>query len=698
MMGPEKALPLPPKFDDVDTYIEALFEFCSTSRIWDLFCGGVHILDFFTRDPDLYAWLLPLEWREWFDLHDLDAILEFLLREDLSSFETNQNQQWRGCPLPPSSLLVYVKTVGDLCLDRAYKPPASHNIPELPRHIAVGMNVKKVHEVVHFSEYLNSFCESISAHTEQKRQITHLVDFGSGQNYLGRTLTSPLYEKHVIAVEGRKANIEGSRRMDVHARLAPMEKKTRMVNKKDWVKEYAKMKEEKLRLKASGAAQAQDVPGSENGNHKAQTTSEESQSVPQSVETAVSSVDSLSLQPNTNGGLSSMSQIVDHHDDSSRTSYTVDATGREIPVDDPIASKASNISEGKVVRAKLDHTPGKGSVQYVEHRLLDGNLAAVIDDIFDLPEKDVQPLPQRDEVDTGCVHQQNSTSSQPRLLVMSIHSCGNLSHHGLRSLVLNPTVSAVAIVGCCYNLVTERLTPPSYKLPGLRPSSPTPPSPFPHRPPGDPHGYPMSERVATLPKPIHLNITARMMAVQAPQNWTKADSDSFFTRHYYRALLQKVFLDRGCVDAPPATDTDGEYHAQQGAKSTPIVIGSLRKQCYEDFVSYVRGATAKLVRGDDGSPGSDVGKAARAKLFKEKMSGITDTEIANYDDREKKRRKEVSVIWSLMSFSAQLVEAVMVVDRWLWLREQNEVKDCWVEAAWEYRESPRNLVVVGVKR
>lgn len=689
-MGPEKALPLPPKFHDVDTYIQALFEFCSTSRIWDLFCGGVHILDFFTRDPDLYAWLLPLEWREWFDLHELDTILDFLLREDLSSFETNQNQQWRGFPPPPLSLLVYVRTVRDLCLDRTYKPPAAHNVPELPQHIAVGMNVKKVHEVIHFSEYLNCFCESISAQTKEKRQITHLVDFGSGQNYLGRTLASPLYEKHVIAVEGRKANIEGSRRMDVHARLAPMEKKTRMVNKKEWVKEYAKIKEEKLRLKASGAAQSQDNSKSVKGDHKVKTISEGLNSVSQSVQTAASSVHSLSLQPNTNGGSPLLPHTTDPSDDSSRTSYTVNTAGTEEPADDPM-TPASNASQGKVVRAKLDHTPGKGSVQYVEHRLLDGNLAAVIDDIFDLPADNLPPLPQCD------VLQRNGTSSQPSLLVMSIHSCGNLSHHGLRSLVLNPTVTAVAIVGCCYNLVTERFTPPSYKLPGLRPSSPTS-SPFPHRPPGDPHGYPMSEQLAALPKPIHLNITARMMAVQAPQNWTKADSDSFFTRHYYRALLQKVFLDRGCVDAPPATDTDGEYHAAQGAKSAPIVIGSLRKQCYEDFVSYVRGATAKLIRGDDGSPGGDAGKAARANLFREKMAGMTDAETADYDDRERKRKKEVSVVWSLMSFSAQLVEAVMVVDRWLWLREQEEVRDCWVEAAWEYQESPRNLVVVGVKR
>lgn len=706
-MGPEKALPLPANFDKVDEYIEALFQFCSTSRIWDLFCGGVHILDFFTRDPDLYAWLLPLDWRAWFDLHDLDDILDFLLREDLSIFETVQ--QWRGQASPPPSLLQYTRTVRDLCLDRTFKPATSHNVLELPRHIAVGMNVKKVHEVVHFSEYLASFCESISSQTDHKRQITHLVDFGSGQNYLGRTLASPLYEKHVIAVEGRKANIEGSRQKDVHARLAPMEKRTRMVNKKEWVKEYAKIKEEKARMKASGRDEQLDVSVSGRAKSDAETILEGSNLGSEGEKTASSSVDSVNLQPSSNENPSLARQNPDETKDTSK--YAIDTDGKEIPIAVlPASSTANNVSTGNVVRARLDHTSGKGSIQYVEHRLEDGNLAAVIDGIFDPPHDISDPSHQtaKPEVNgvVGKQHQESPSSTSttaPNLLVMSIHSCGNLSHHGLRSLTLNPAVTAIAIVGCCYNLVSERLTPPSYKLPGLRPSSSPSPtsSPFPHRPPGDPHGYPMSERLANLSDPIHLNITARMMAVQAPQNWTKADSNSFFTRHYYRALLQRVFLDRGCVDAPPATDTDGAYHAAAsllGGNTAPIVIGSLRKQCYDDFVSYVRGATAKLIRGDDGSPGGDAGKAARAKLFRENMAGMTDVDIAAYDEREKKRKKEVSIVWSLMSFSAQLVEAVMVVDRWLWLSEQDEVQACWVEAAWEYSESPRNLVVVGVKQ
>jgi hypothetical protein len=42
---------------------------------------------------------------------------------------------------------------------------------------------------------------------------------------------------------------------------------------------------------------------------------------------------------------------------------------------------------------------------------------------------------------------------------------------------------------------------------------------------------------------------------------------------------------------------------------------------------------------------------------------------------------------------------LIVVDRWLFLREHGDVvSECWVEPVFDYGLSPRNLVVVGIKR
>ncbi|KAJ2966379.1 hypothetical protein NQ176_g10178 [Zarea fungicola] len=66
--------------------------------------------------------------------------------------------------------------------------------------------------------------------------------------------------------------------------------------------------------------------------------------------------------------------------------------------------------------------------------------------------------------------------------------------------------------------------------------------------------------------------------------------------------------------------------------------------------------------------------------MEETMAGITDEEIAAYLER------------------ATLIEALIVTDRWVWLKEQDEVKDAWVETVFDFKQSPRNMVVVGIKK
>jgi hypothetical protein len=181
-----------------------------------------------------------------------------------------------------------------------------------------------------------------------------------------------------------------------------------------------------------------------------------------------------------------------------------------------------------------------------------------------------------------------------------------------------------------------------------------------------------------------------MMACQAPQNWTDEESDAFFTRHFYRAVLQKIFLDRGVISKV--------YHGEESDKESPfnsstnpVVIGSLRKQCYTSFKAYVRGAITKLTTVADFSQYS--------QTIMEKMGSITDEEIAEYEEVFRHRKRELSAVWSLMAFSACVVESLIVTDRWLFLREHSDmVRDCWVETVFDYRESPRNLVVVGIKK
>lgn len=613
-MSPSTPLLLPPNWPTTDAYITSLLHFATHHALFRNLCGGIHILDFLTRQPDLYTTVLPAEWRKWFDKVDIDDVLHLLLRAQVEERGDERFCRPEGgvaLPDPPTSLLEYVSTIRRHCLRRDYEADRRGAL-EMPRHLTVGMKPKKAHEVAEFAAYVSELARSVEGQDGAEASI---VDFGSGQNYLGRTLASPPYERNVIAIERRHHNVDGARDKDVLAKLVTREKTMR--NKKEFKREVAEgtatMKWQSKRVV--------DLPGPKH----------------------------------------------------------------EAPVDVP---------KCHTVRSET----GKGSVTYIEASIEDGDLENILyppssEALADSDQTSSHTTTTTSEYPSGQNH------DRPPLIVVSLHSCGNLLHHGLRSLMLNKSITAVAMIGCCYNLMTERLGPATYKLPQLRPNHPR------LEATGsacDPHGFPMSRRLEMYEsengeKGVRLNITARMMAVQAPYNWGKEDSEMFFRRHFYRALLQRMLLDRGVVKQ--CTDADGNDVAGGGlshdgnslsgkdTEGTPLIVGSLRKTCFASFRAYVRGALEKLQADSVEGPS-----------IREKMEGLTDEEITGYEGDWGYAKKNLAVIWSLMAFSAGVVESLIAVDRWLFLKEQDCIERCWIEPVFEYKLSPRNLVVVGVKK
>lgn len=598
-MPPRKPLPCSDEFESTEQYVEALFKFASTSDEFQILCGGVHILDFFTNEPGLFQWVLAPDWQAFLMECTPMVLLDFLMRDDLDAPPTE-----RSWPDPPESLRQYVREIRRLSLSRDFTP-VKPKLPVIPRHVAVGMNVKKVHEVTHFADYVDRLAADVTQLTGT--ELSHFIDFGSGQNYLGRTLASAPYSKNIVAVEGRENNQSGARELDVLAGFAEAEKAMR--NKKVW----------------------QSLLDS-------QTPAEEL-------------------------------------DNKARRRMAEKPTTEQL--------EAADLRPRNELKAIYRPEEGKGLIKYITGRLETGDLSEVLDKIHDaeIPEEQRKQL---------------------SLMAISIHSCGNLSHFGIRSMILNPSIKAVAIVGCCYNLLTERLGPPTYKLPYMRPSLQAINGRVKRESDKrDPQGFPMSERVAGYDgRGIRFNITARMMACQAPQNWTEKESDSFFTRHFFRAVLQKIFLDRGVISKvyhdqqQPNENGDDTSTARDNAFNTstnPVIIGSLSKGCYKSFHAYVRGAIKKLTTNGEYSQYSAV--------IQEKLGGITDEEIDAYVQAYASRKREVSAVWSLMAFSACIVESLIVTDRWLFLKEHAQVvQDAWVESVFDFGQSPRNLVVVGIKK
>ena len=593
---PEKPLPYSDEFSSADQYVDSLLDFATNSHLFQFLCGGVHILDFFTSEPGLFVSAVPKEWQDYLVQTEPMVLLDFLMRDDLDALagQTGPRQ-------PPETLVQYVKDIRRLSLRRSFHP-TKPKMPVLPRQVVLGMNTKKVHEVTHFSGYIDRLTEDVARVRGQ--ELTHLVDFGSGQNYLGRALASPPYNKHIVAVESKEANTAGAKDLDILSGLAEREKRIR--NKKL----YHRIME--------------------------------------------------SVDP---------SQV----NDEEALKRAAKALG---VADEDVAT--IDLRSRRELQATYAREEGKGSIEYVVAKLGDADLAPVIS-----------------QLEYTETHSEGDLS----MMAVSIHSCGNLSHYGIRSMILNSSIHAVAIVGCCYNLLTEKLGPPTFKpcfsRPTLQPLNARVVRESERR---DPQGFPMSEKLSTYnDQGIRLNITARMMACQAPGNWTDKESDAFFTRHFYRAVLQRIFLDKGVISKVYHGPGEGESGSEDGKESpfnfstNPVVIGSLRKQCYTSFGAYVRGAITKLTTNTDFSQ--------YTQIIREKLSDITDEEIAQYEAAYLPRKRELSAVWSLMAFSACVVESLIVTDRYLFLKEQSDiVRDCWVETVFDYGQSPRNLVVVGIKK
>ncbi|KAF9885407.1 hypothetical protein FE257_012929 [Aspergillus nanangensis] len=639
-----QTLPISDEWPDPDTYVDALLTFATSSDLFRHLCGGVHMHDFLIREPDVYESLFSEEWRAFFEHHDVQDLLQLFLRDDLQPLldqgKVNNSSQdgghtWRGGAFPPVDLLEYLQQIRRFSLRRDFHAPQPGK-PTLPRQIAVGMNVKKHHEVAHFSRYVDTLCNTVDE--QRGEDITHVVDFGSGQSYLGRTLASPPYNKHIVAIERKHQFISGAKGMDVYAKLTEKEKKVvNLYNKRALI---GKIRPKNMPGYQEESEATQDPIGVTNGGplDTADENGDEG--------TMINIFRDISLMPGEMG----------------------DAPRRKI------ADKAEAEIEAK---PEVEENKPRGVMDYIEHEIKDGYLEPIIKDV-------VAAEPQENAAEPT-----NKTSDDARVMVVSLHSCGNLLHHGVRSLVLNPSVKAIAMIGCCYNLVTERLGPATYKLPILRSTHPRLTK---DAIAYDAHGFPMSKRLEDFDhdsgKGVKLNITARSQSLQAPYNWDRESSENFFTRHFYRTLLQRILVDRGVVEKPSVpTDLYGPNSTATKKAAHPLIVGSLRKSAFVSFQTYARAALTKL--GRDPNHGEEV---------KSKMADLTDEELDQYVAKYWHRKKHLGVVWSLMSFSAVIVEAIIVVDRWQFLREHDNVQDCWVEPVFDYSESPRNLAVIGIKK
>lgn len=117
------------------------------------------------------------------------------------------------------------------------------------------------------------------------------------------------------------------------------------------------------------------------------------------------------------------------------------------------------------------------------------------------------------------------------------------------------------------------------------------------------------------------------------------------------------------------------------ASSPPVLAHRVNKK--KDFAGYVRVALKK---------------------FGLSENAISDDEARAYYDVYKKNRvhQQVIVLWTLRALLAPVLESIVLVDRWIYLkqviREKGEENaGVWMWPLFDPQESPRNVVFVATK-
>ena len=223
-------------------------------------------------------------------------------------------------------------------------------------------------------------------------------------------------------------------------------------------------------------------------------------------------------------------------------------------------------------------------------------------------------------------------------MLVGLHACGNLSEHMIRYFTAVPCITQLAVVGCCYNHIVPR-------SPSCR------------------NGFPIS--AALQERDVTLSPTALMTGCQSPNNWIKPDFEKdntepspFGRRRLYRAILEKVFYDKG---------------ASLDSKERPA--WGIRKGDLVNFSKFARRAMTYLNLPED---------------------IVSDEELMTYEERYKYCESQIAILWTLSVLCCKVVESLIALDRYLFLTEHGAA-NVDVVPIFDMKVSPRNLMITARK-
>ena len=231
----------------------------------------------------------------------------------------------------------------------------------------------------------------------------------------------------------------------------------------------------------------------------------------------------------------------------------------------------------------------------------------------------------------------NDWAGGDKCMLVGLHACGSLSEHMIRYFAAVPCIEALAVVGCCYNHIAPRSA-------------------------SCPSGFPIS--LAMRKRDVVLTPTALMTGCQAPNNWRRpqeGDTSTFGRRRLYRAILEKVFFDKGLRIYGSATEDKPVWGTRKGDLANLATFAQRAMECLDI-----------------------------------EQRQISAAELLTYEQRYAHCEGQIAILWTLSVLCCKVVESVIALDRYWFLLEQGAAQ-VDIVPIFDFKVSPRNLMLVADK-
>lgn len=229
------------------------------------------------------------------------------------------------------------------------------------------------------------------------------------------------------------------------------------------------------------------------------------------------------------------------------------------------------------------------------------------------------------------------------LCLTGLHTCGNLSTNSIKQFVTKDEMKLLCNVGCCYHLLYEEFETDFFngeaRLMDER----------------DDFGFPMSNYLRS--KGVKMGRNCRMVATQS---YDKVLANKTIPEDslIYRALLEMIIREKLFPNQEPQI----------------LKVGKLR---YKNFEDYFRKCCKKF----------DI------PLTEEMKSSEMITELY---ERYKYEHRLINLMYLIRLLYAQSIEALILLDRYLYLLENN-INDVYLVKLFDPIISPRNYGFVAIK-